>query len=83
MTRRICLKCLDIKSFGGEHCTSCGEKLVDFKLLCECGAEINPHFWFRVFPPWGRRIYNKYCLGCGRDIRKPVKEYLEELKVAG
>lgn len=80
--RKICLKCLDIK-YGGEHCKYCGGKLVEFALMCECGAEIDPYFWIRFFPPWGKHITNKYCPQCGRDIREPVKDYLEELKVAG
>jgi len=83
MTRMICLKCLDVTRFGGKHCTRCGERLVDFTLMCECGAEINPLFWPRFFPPWGRQITNKYCPQCGRDIRKSVKDYIKELKAAG
>jgi len=37
-------------------------------------------FWFRCFPPWGKEIHNKHCRGCGRDIRKPVKDYIKELR---
>jgi len=77
--RKICLKCLETSRWG-EHCTRCGEKLVDFTLKCECGAEIYPYFGYRAFPPWGRQITNKYCPDCGRDIRKPVKDYLKELR---
>jgi RNA polymerase subunit RPABC4/transcription elongation factor Spt4 len=80
MTRKICLKCLEVTHLGGEHCTHCGEKFVDFTLMCECGAEIYPYFGYRVFPPWGRQITKKYCPDCGRDTRKPVKDYLKELR---
>jgi len=78
---KICLKCLDI-NHGGKHCQYCGRELLDFTLMCECGAEIVPHIWARRFPPWGKAIDKKYCPDCGRDIRKPVKEYIEELKLA-
>jgi len=78
---KICLRCLDITR-GSEHCNYCGSKLVEFTLTCECGAKIDPHFWPRFFPPWGKQVTNKYCPACGRDIRKPVKAYLKELKVA-
>lgn len=69
MVRKICLKCLDIKHFGGNNCQYCGSNLLDFDLMCECGTEINPNFWFRLFPPWGKHIHNKYCTNCGQDIR--------------
>jgi len=36
--RKICLKCLEVTRFGGEHCTRCAEKLVSFTPTCECGA---------------------------------------------
>ncbi|GAI93718.1 unnamed protein product, partial [marine sediment metagenome] len=66
--RKICLKCLEVTHFGGEYCTYCGSKLVEFTLRCECGAEVNPRFWLRAFPPWGKQIANKCCPNCGRDI---------------
>lgn len=83
MPRKICLKCLNIDHFGGaKHCSYDGEELVEFTLMCECGVGINPNFWPRMFPPFGKRITNKHCPQCGRDITKPVESYLKELKAA-
>ncbi len=79
--KKICLKCLEMSLGYFEHCMDCGKKLVEFTLACECGAKISPFFGYRVFPPWGRQLRNKYCPSCGRDIRKPVKDYLRELRV--
>jgi len=84
MPRKICLKCLELTTFGdGDHCRYDGEKLVEFTLMCECGKEIIPHFWLRFFPPWGgKRISNKHCPHCGQDITKRVESYLRGLKEA-
>lgn len=85
MSRKICLKCLDLKFLiaNEEHCGYCGNKLTEFNLVCECGAEIYPYFGYRTFPPWGKQATNKFCRNCGRDIRNLVKDYVKELKNAG
>lgn len=78
MGYKFCLKCLDYQ-IGREFCPSCGSKLVNWDLACECGFRIPPTFSFSLIP--GRKVpYYKFCPGCGLRVDKLMKSYLKQLK---
>jgi len=79
---KICPTCLQATSFNAEYCSECGTKMVDFDLVCECGAKISPYFAYRWFPIMRRstKPINTHCTSCGRNIVEPVKNYIEEIQ---
>lgn len=84
MLRRVCPKCLNTSYVDGKHCEECGTELLEWGLLCECGAPIHPYFPLRVFPPWGRSTAHavKHCGSCGRDNSGIVKKHIELIRRA-
>ena len=80
---KICLKCLRLLFYESkDHCSDCGRKLVRFGLHCDCGEPVRPFLFSRVFPPWGKSVFNKYCPHCGRNIEQEVWDYIRGLKKA-
>lgn len=76
---KVCPKCLESTPFSKTSCSSCGSHLVEWDLVCACGARINPWFRFGIFglKPIPR---DKHCEQCGQDTTKLVKAKVKEIR---
>ena len=77
---KFCLKCYDYDySTGSQFCSSCGTKMIEWNLTCECGEEIRPIF-IDYRPLWIRTPLHKHCPKCGRRTDKILKQEVRRLK---
>lgn len=82
MIQKFCPKCLTREFETQTYCAQCGTLLIEWSLKCICGAEIDPVFRMRIFPPWSNDkipLY-KYCPKCGKKIDSLIQQTIVALK---